>query len=230
MWLMGGYKGWMANDVWYSTNGTTWTCATTHAAWAPRRGHTSVVYDGKMWLIGGTDGNNALDDVWYSTNGTSWTLATAHGPWSGGVIGHTSVVYDGRMWVIAGSNYYNAAYSSNGTSWTVATIGWAPWLGKMGGMGAVVCDRKIWVMGGWQLPPAWDSFANDVWYSRDGASWTLVSSQGIAPWCPRAAFAPLVFDRKMWVLGGATSSYTFLNDVWYSEIPAETTPAWKLYP
>jgi hypothetical protein len=229
MWIMGGGQSLPRNDVWYSTNGTTWTQATAHAAWSPRRSHASVVYDGKIWLIGGTDGNNALDDVWYSRNGTSWSLATARGPWTAGVLNHAFVVFDGKMWVIAGNPYYNAAYSSNGLNWTVATNGWGPWLGKMGGMGVVASAGKLWLMGGLQLPPAWDEYANDVWSSTDGVSWRLVSPQGYAPWWPRQLFAPVVFDRRMWILGGATSSGALFNDVWYSQFPAETTPAWKLY-
>jgi len=219
------------NDVWYSTNGTTWTQATAHAAWSPRRSHTSVVYDGKMWVIGGTDGQgHAFDDVWYSRNGTSWSLATARGPWTSGVLNHASVVFDEKMWVVAGSPYFNAAYSSNGVNWTVATNGHGPWLGMMQGMGVVSWAGRLWLMGGRQLPPPWDAFANDVWYSRDGVAWSLVSYQGIAPWCPREAFPELVYDRKMWILGGLTSNNTFLNDVWYSQFPADAEPAWKLYP
>ena len=40
----------------------------------------SVVYDGRMWVIGGhspaNDGQD-LNDVWWSTDGANWTLATA---------------------------------------------------------------------------------------------------------------------------------------------------------
>jgi len=44
----------------------------------------------------------------------------------------------------------------------------------------------------------------------------------------------VVFDRKMWILGGvyhnSSGDNMYLNDVWYSVLPAETTRAWKLYP
>jgi hypothetical protein len=55
---MGGYD----NDVWYSSDGANWIQATNSAGWSSRDGHTSVVHDNKMWVIGG----DYLNDVWYS--------------------------------------------------------------------------------------------------------------------------------------------------------------------
>jgi len=66
--VMGGYDGSRKNDVWWSTDGITWTQATASAGWSGRHGHTSVVYDGKMWVMGGTDGSYKRD-VWRSTDG-----------------------------------------------------------------------------------------------------------------------------------------------------------------
>jgi hypothetical protein len=224
---MQGAGGRVLNDVWYSTNGTTWTLATAHAPWAPRAYHTSVVYGGKMWVIGGTP----QCDVWHSTNGTSWTQATASGPWRYGLSNHASVVFNGKMWVIAGIPYYNAWYSTNGTSWTVAS-GLPYYSATMYGMNAVVCDGRMWVMGG-MIPPPWFVKSSEVLYTRDGKNW--VQAVDHAPWLPRQNFGLVVLNRKMWVLGGLFMSSTNsaeLNDVWYSEIPPPptgTTPAWKLY-
>lgn len=61
-----------------------------------------MVYDGKMWIMGGTTGalqpNNA---VWYAADAETWTEATAAAPWTARH-NHTSVVFDGKMWVIGG--------------------------------------------------------------------------------------------------------------------------------
>ncbi len=48
-------------DVWYSTNGVNWTCANESATWFPRFRHTSVVFDNKIWVLGGDN----KKDVWY---------------------------------------------------------------------------------------------------------------------------------------------------------------------
>ena len=51
------------NDVWYSSNGASWTQATSSAGWTGREGPTSVVFDNKMWVMGGYDGSYR-NDVW----------------------------------------------------------------------------------------------------------------------------------------------------------------------
>ena len=43
-----------------------WTQATTSAGWSARYLHTSVVFDGKLWVIGGYNGSNGFNDVWYA--------------------------------------------------------------------------------------------------------------------------------------------------------------------
>jgi len=45
-------------------DGVNWTQATATAGWSARRYHTSVVFDGKMWVIGGYS-TATLRDVWY---------------------------------------------------------------------------------------------------------------------------------------------------------------------
>lgn len=66
MWVIGGDDGTNKNDVWYSTDGQTWTQVTSSAQWSPRRYHTSLVYDNAMWVLGGNDGD-MKNDVWYSS-------------------------------------------------------------------------------------------------------------------------------------------------------------------
>ncbi len=108
MWLLGGGAYGVTsfedhNDVWCSTNGSDWTKVTGSAAWAKRDGHTVVVYDNKMWLIGGGVGytDTRYNDVWYSTDGENWNQATASAQWSKRY-GHSSAVFDSKIWVIAG--------------------------------------------------------------------------------------------------------------------------------
>ena len=44
-----------------------WQEATSSANWPARYAHTSLVYDNKMWVLGGYDGSNYLNDVWNSS-------------------------------------------------------------------------------------------------------------------------------------------------------------------
>ena len=207
IWIMGGIDSeeYYYNDVWVSSNGREWTEATA-AEWNARRHHTSVVFDDKMWIIGGYDGGY-YNDVWASSDGMTWTQTTAAAEWSARAA-HTSVVFDDKIWVMGGDSSgfcSDVWYSSNGKTWTQATeaAGWAPRYGHT----SVVFGNKMWVMGGDN-----GSSLNDVWSSSDGVTWTQETTA--AAW-PGARFrSSVVFDNKMWVIGGYNGTY--LNDVWYS--------------
>ena len=71
MWVIGGFDdvGNRLNDIWYSTDGIDWTQATVNADWGERRGHTSVVFDSKMWVMGGATSGGRYADVWSSPGG-----------------------------------------------------------------------------------------------------------------------------------------------------------------
>jgi len=180
--------------------GSTWRQATASAEWSSRQYHTSVVFDNKIWVIGGYDGS-CRNDVWYSTNGINWICATNSAQWSPRC-GHTSVVFDNKMWVIGGYNDNNRNdvwYSTDGVTWTCATPS-AQWPGRFAHT-SIIFDNKIWVLGG--------SNRNDVWYSSNGVNWTCATQS--AGWSSRDNHTSLAFDNKMWVLGGSNR-----DDVWYS--------------
>jgi leucine-zipper-like transcriptional regulator 1 len=66
MWVIGGRgkeNEFQNNDAWYSTDGVNWTKAINYKSYPPRERNTALVYNNKMWVMGGfPDGN----DVWYS--------------------------------------------------------------------------------------------------------------------------------------------------------------------
>ena len=79
-----------------------WQEATGSANWSARSNHTSLVYNNKMWMLGGTDGSRK-NDVWDSTDGINWTETTASANWSARN-SHTSLVYNNKMWVLGGND------------------------------------------------------------------------------------------------------------------------------
>lgn len=116
MWVIGGASGTtgpVLNDVWFTSNGTNWVQATptvSGAAFPARAEHASVVFNNKMWVIGGltTPGTSstALNDVWYSSDGSNWYPST---PGESGKIftpryNAQAVVCGNAIWVIGGTS------------------------------------------------------------------------------------------------------------------------------
>ena len=64
IWILGGLNRSLIalNDIWYSDDkGITWTevpLATGTAKWSGRYRHQSFIYDDKIWILGGNDGNS----------------------------------------------------------------------------------------------------------------------------------------------------------------------------
>jgi hypothetical protein len=212
MWVIGGYTASeYKNDVWYSSDGSTWTCATANAGFTPRRGHSSVVFDGKMWVIGGYDSNGWKNDVWYSSDGVTWTRATANANFSAR-FGHSSVVFDPgsgeKMWVIGGSTgtFKNDVwYSSDGVTWTQATAS-ADFSSRRSHASAVF-NSKMWVMGGWD-----GGYDKEIWSSSDGISWSNVSDS-FSYFSPRQGQTAVALGSSLYVIGGRDSN-ACRDDVW----------------
>ena len=223
LWVLGGYRAYpdydRLNDVWYSPDGTNWTRATAHAAWPPRAGHASAVFDDRLWVLGGyADGIGSANDVWYSAEGMNWTQATAHAAWPArGFL--TTATYAGKLWVLGGdSGSREVWHSTDGETWALATDQ-APWPGRQT-HAAAVFNNRLWVLGGHDFS-TYPYELNDIWHTSDGITWVQATSS--APWQARYAHKTAVFNNSLWVLGGAyeegSGHYEYtaaLNDVWRS--------------
>ena len=80
-----------------------WTCARHSASLSRRDGLTSVIFDNKIWVLGGSDWDydKYSNDVWYSLDGLNWICATDSAQWAPRS-GHTSVVFNNKMWILGG--------------------------------------------------------------------------------------------------------------------------------
>ena len=195
-----------------ANNKIVWQQATEQADWSARERHSSVVFNGKIWVLGGDDGSRQ-NDVYYSSDGSNWNTATTAAAWSARR-GHSSVVFDDKIWVLGGNDgnrQNDVYYSSDGSNWNTATTD-AAWSARAG-HSSVVFKKKMWVMGG--------SKKNDVYYSSDGSNWNTATTD--AAWSRRSNHSSVVFDNKIWLLGGNESKGDNnnppggrKNDVWYS--------------
>lgn len=153
--------------------------------------HTSLVFDTKLWLIGGQ--NNLLN----SSDGINWNVVNATPPFQTR-FNHSSVVFDNKMWVIGGevsiTSKKDVWFSSDGNNWTQATNN-APFSARQG-QSSVVFDNKIWVIGG----HAGTSSFNDVWFSSDGVNWQEATNN--VNFTIPLEHTTVVFDNKMYMIGG----------------------------
>ncbi len=207
LWLIGGFDGSYKNDVWSSSNGTTWTLATASTAFSARSDHQLLSFNNKLWLIGGSDGS-IKNDVWSSSDGTTWTQATASAGFSARR-SHQAVVFNNKMWLIAGwdGSIKNDIWSSSdGINWTQETAS-AAFSARYDHQVAVF-NNKIWLIGG-----QGDSTSkNDVWSSSDGINWTQETSA--AAFSARYNHQVTGFNGKLWLVGGQDG--VSKNDVWSS--------------
>lgn len=231
MWLMGGwYNGRLpghsaSNQVWSSTDGVNWKSETKAAGWSPRLAAAVVEFQGKMWMLGGTEnyyfGNekSLKNDVWSSVDGKEWKLATADAGWSPRAY-HAAVVHDGKMWVLGGGNYVPKYQANNdvwcsedGIHWTEVTKS-APWHSRLW-FSSVVYRDQMWVIGGWSNNPSTNW--GDVWHSRDGKNWKQLKSDVI--WKERHEHSAYVFQDKIWVAGGHAKPLN--SEVWSLSLDKE---------
>jgi hypothetical protein len=171
LWILGGTENYyfgdnrsLKNDVWYSSDGKTWTLATADAGWPPRAYHQAAVLNGRIYIFGG--GNyvpeyNAVNDVWSSEDGIHWTQNTPAAPWHER-LWFSSVVYRDHIWIMGGwsnnpyKNWSDVWYSKDGKNWSELKSE-VVWKGRHE-HSAFVFQDKIWVAGG-MTPP----LTNDVW-------------------------------------------------------------------
>ncbi len=113
MWIIGGHD----NDA-FVDNVLSWT-GDPEASWVLEadaaqtpfdgiRGHSSVVFDNQIWVIGGIDKQDYQDTVWVTSDGITWTSGT---PFPEKLAYHKSVVFDDKVWVIGGATKAEALNS-----------------------------------------------------------------------------------------------------------------------
>ncbi|MCJ8346094.1 hypothetical protein MJH12_11180, partial [bacterium] len=118
LYLLGGYSGGYAKDVWRSSNGSTWALIQGNSPWDVRNRHRVVSYnDGdnpRLILSGGRNHLGMLGNTYSSSDGITWI---SHGNTSiGDIRDHSTIVHDNKVFTLGGyngSSYSNEIYSSS---------------------------------------------------------------------------------------------------------------------
>ena len=175
-----------------------WTARGTSVA---RSGHTSVVYNGKMYTCGG--GSNTL----YECNLSTYAWTNKGTPPMGNRNNHSAVVYNGKMYVFGGhdgTNYTNDLWECDLTTfvWTQKTSG----ASVRGGHSAVLNGSKMYVFNGYSGPD-WNQSLPDVWEcDLTTFVWTQKTSIGSYQ-NSRMDASVVAYDGKMYVFGGGNGYF-----------------------
>ncbi len=190
MYLIGGVKGndvvdpngmvryWDAphmSDVWVTKDGFNWNMTTDKAPWSQRRSVTTVVFNNKLWLMGGWDQYNYKYDnrIWFTEDGNNWTLATSTNILWEGREGHTLNTHNGKMYLMGGVNFvkritYNDVWSSSdGVNWKQEIVN-APWTPRYD-HAVSTFNNKLYLTGGLHINT--HDTESEVWVSEDGVNW-----------------------------------------------------------
>jgi len=207
-----------------------WIKVTDEAPFPGRDGAGALVYDNRMWLIGGWNPwdkktnpihSNCNNEVWSSAGGISWSLVKPNthlddsfDPTTDWEARHTAgyVVYKDKMWIVGGDpllgHYqFDVWNSSDGVNWHWVNRGkpvpWGPRVLHC----TFVFRGKIWILGGQTLPqfaPADEIFYSDTWNTEDGIHWQKVEmTEPFSP-CRGMIGGNAVFKDRVWLLGGGT--------------------------
>jgi len=180
------------------------------SVWGGLYGQASVVFQDKIWVIGGKDKDDQpTNDVWSSADGTHWSKVSSNNLWSARSA-HQAVVFDNKIWIMggisaAGEELNDVWSSADGVVWNRLTDA-APWPARAN-FSSIVFDNKVFVMGGWSATSPQGgtlTYYNDVWSSLDGKNWEQLSSD--SAWSKRAYLSAYTFGNKIFIAGGLTSS------------------------
>ena len=176
-----------------------WEEVTTKGSkWSKRYGHTSVVFNSKIWVMGGGgSGPERFNDVWSSEDGENWTESTPPNDKDG-----NPVTKDNTNWWTARQQHTSVVFDPDGKG------------------------ERIWVLGGASkdyLNDVWSSTDGSRWTESTPPSNASKKTAGTGKnwWAERKSHTSVVFPRdgagkKIWVMGGTSNGIDRFNDVWSS--------------
>lgn len=86
-------------------------------------------------------------------------------------------------------------------------------MGKFAATEMVEYQGRIWSVGGYLNGRTYPNQTSQIWSSSDAVNWRLEASNVFDA---RVNHSLTVFDNKLWVIGGFSTSTHLLADVWYS--------------
>ncbi|HRY97206.1 MAG TPA: hypothetical protein P5147_27340, partial [Myxococcota bacterium] len=229
LYVLGGYSSLgRLNDVQVApiqADGTIgpWTATTSFPA--ARSGHTSVAYNGYLYVLGGRDDSSTLNDVQFApihANGTvgAWT-ATSSLPTPRGA--HTSVAYNGHLYVLGGSSdVLVAPIQADGTlgAWTATT----PFPTSRSSHTSVAFNGYLYAIGDEQGASIDDVLMAPIHADGTVGAWSTTTALPTG----RNSHTSVAYNGYLYVIGGCDGILRF-DDVLVAPVHAGgTLGSWRL--
>jgi N-acetylneuraminic acid mutarotase len=240
--------GWISGDTRYkdfyqsnSLSGTSWSALSDIPNCTPRHTVASFITGGAAYFVGADPQAYSIEGVQkdsHKFNGTSWNEQAA----DCGIDERTlmgAAYHNGEFFLIGGQRRYNYdlgnwnnVLKSTNDIVSFSSVTTHPFDGGNLWGSLVSFNGKLWKIGGGQY---WDSPLSNrthpvaIYSSTSGSSWT---NEGNFPGVGRQYHQTIVFDGKIWVIGGSntTESNWNLRDVWFSSDgiswTQQGTPPW----
>jgi len=235
---IGGYvNGVASSKVYYAAIGSSGSVSqwsTTSSLPGATVDHSSVVYNGYVYSIGGGSAGQSTN-VYFAQISTVGAGVT--GAWSNnnafttGRQNPTSVAYNGYIYVIGGSTDGGQTASIEYAS--IGTNGVLTWLGSPGNLAAprhaasaVAYNGFLYVLGGYV---SGGTISNSVVYATIGSTGTLTwnGSPGDMS-TTRVSFGAFAYNGYMYAIGGyGTAGNIYLNTVEYATIGSSGALTWN---
>lgn len=198
--LVGGFTPEPSADMWLSADGTQWTEVNSALVpWSGRGFHCSLVFDGRLFVVGGSPLNNevwaassALLGDWTQLPDAPWSPRAAHGCAAHEVVANATLGDASRssyLFVMGGwrDESLNDVWRMSTTGEWELLVESAPWTPRgwfslisfdSRNPGDVSLGNRLWVFGGGVVGAGVAKMHpfSDVWYSRNGSDWIEASS------------------------------------------------------
>ena len=176
------------------------------APFAARSEHQLVVFNDRMYLIGGGDGVSLFQDVWSSADGAIWNEATNDFLIRPSLL--RAVVFNDRIYVFENHSDNAGIYSSaNGSDWSLVSLTGASPQARVDKEVSVLNDR-IFVTGGFDNDPL--SLFGDSWFSSDASNWDRTTDGGYGN---RLNHKVAELEGTLYMTGGTSNLTDYSSDV-----------------
>lgn len=215
-------------QIWSSSNGKDWILRSVNPFGA-RIGQSLIVFDDKMWMIGGYDTDRGEDpmlgQIYNTTDGINWIEVNKHDLPI--IFIDQAIVFNNKIFVFGGLfNPYSTSSenpviysSSNGIDWTLEASDVLDTYDAFAS--AIVFNDQLYLMNAFSP----GNYAlGEIWQSEDGRNWNRVRTRPIfAPYPStgssypeQIAHATVVYNGYIWLIGGSAGGERH-SEIWFSK-------------